>query len=306
MAGRISLNLGGGAARGFAHVGAIRALVEHDVHFDMIVGISMGAICGGIYCVAPDVDFLQKRLLQLIHFNAFRSSVVGTWTANQDTTRGGIVKRTQKLVSSTNILRRIFTAPGVLSAPDVQTVLNPFIADIRIESTAVPFATAAVNIRTGRLRIFQGDDSLRAAVIASASMPLIFPPAHTKGDWFVDGGVLDKLGVETAKELAAERIIVVDVSDEELATTLPRSAFDVMLKTEEIASEHRRNLQLARADIVIRPIVGNYHWADYSAANEFVEMGYRATSERIGEIRAIANGRKLFSLFKRDARFFRQ
>jgi len=62
MAGKISLNLGGGAARGFAHVGAIRALIENDIQFDFLVGISMGSIAGGIYSVMPDIDFLEKRL----------------------------------------------------------------------------------------------------------------------------------------------------------------------------------------------------------------------------------------------------
>jgi NTE family protein len=79
MAGSISLNLGGGAARGFAHVGAMRAIIEQDIRIDLLVGISMGSICGGIYSVMPDVDFLEKRLLQLINFDMFKSSVVGTW-----------------------------------------------------------------------------------------------------------------------------------------------------------------------------------------------------------------------------------
>ncbi|MFZ5629164.1 MAG: patatin-like phospholipase family protein [Spirochaetota bacterium] len=299
MAARITLNLGGGAARGFAHIGAIRALVENDIVFDRIIGVSMGSICGAVYSFMPDVDFLEKRLKQLIHFEAFKDSVVGSWTANQDPGAKSIVRRAQKIFTGTNILRRIFTATGVLTAADVHAVLHPFLPDVQIGTTEIPFATAAVNIRTGELRVFQGSDRLRSAVIASASMPLIFPPEKIDGEWYVDGGVLDKLGIETAARIGADRLIVVDVSDEKLPDNLPRSGFDVMLKTEEIASEHRRSLQLTRAKVVVRPIRGNYHWADYSAAEAFVQMGYEATQEKMGDIRAVATGRKVFGFLRR-------
>lgn len=298
MAGKIALNLGGGAARGFAHVGALRALTENDIQVTQLIGVSMGSIVGGIYSVTPDVDFLEKRLMQLVNFEAFRDSVVGSWTANQESDAKGIVKRAQKLVSGTNILRRMFTATGVLTAAEVHGVLHPFIADLAMESTEIPFATAAVNIRTGDLKVFQGKDRLRHAVAASASMPLIFPPERVGHEYYVDGGVLDKLGIEAAAVLGIDRPIVIDVSDEKLPDNLPKSAFDVILKTEEIASEHRRNIQLQRASLVLRPIRGNFHWADYSAAAEFIQMGYENTLEHMREIRGIANARRVFGLMR--------
>jgi NTE family protein len=299
MAARITLNLGGGAARGFAHIGAIRALVENDIVFDRIIGVSMGAICGAVYSFMPDVDFFEKRLKQLIQFEAFKDSVVGSWTANESPGAKSIVRRAQKIFTSTNILRRIFTATGVLTPADVHAVLHPFLPDVQISATEIPFATVAVNIRTGELRVFQGSDRLRSAVIASASMPMIFPPEKIDGEWYVDGGVLDKLGIEAAARIGADRVVVVDVSDEKLPDSLPRSGFDVMLKTEEIASEHRRSIQLARAKVVVRPIHGNYHWADYSLADTFIQMGYDATLEKMGDIRAVATGRKVFGFLRR-------
>lgn len=299
MSGSISLNLGGGAARGFAHIGAMRAIIEQDIRIDLLVGISMGSICGAIYSVMPDVDFLEKRLLQLINFEMFRSSVVGTWTTNQEETPRGIMKRAQKIVSGTNILRRMFTAPGVIPHAEVHACLHPFIADIHISSTEIPFATAAVNIRSGELRIFKGSDRLRPAVAASASMPLIFPPERIGHEQYVDGGVLDKLGIDTAKQLGADRLVVIDVSDEKLPDNIPKSGFDVILKTEEIASEHRRMLQLAKADFVLRPIRGNYHWADYSAAAEFVQMGYESAVAHMHSIKRVARARRIFGFLKR-------
>jgi NTE family protein len=302
MAARITLSLGGGAARGFAHIGAIRAMVENDIVFDRIIGISIGAICGAIYSFMPDVDFFEKRLKQLINFEAFKNSVVGSWTANEAPRTKNIVRKAQKILANTNILRRIFTATGVLTSAEVYAVLYPFLPDVQISATEIPFATAAVNIRTGELRVFQGSDRLRSAVIASASLPMIFPPEKIDGEWYVDGAVLDKLGIETAARIGADRLVVVDVSDEKLPDRLPRSGFDVMIKTEEIASEHRRAIQLSRVKVVIRPIRGNYHWADYSSAETFIQMGYEATLERIGDIRALATGRRMFSFLRQAFR----
>ena len=101
-----------------------------------------------------------------------------------------------------------------------------------------------------------------------------------------------------AAVLGIDRPIVIDVSDERLPDNLPKSAFDVILKTEEIASEHRRNIQLQRASLVLRPIRGNFHWADYSAATEFIQMGYENTLEHMREIRGIANARRVFGLMR--------
>jgi len=299
VAGTISLNLGGGAARGFAHIGAIRALVENDIRIRHLIGISMGAICGGVYAVMPDVDFLEKRMKQLIDFEPFKNSVVGSWTSSHEENPRNFVRRAQKIFTSTNILRRIFTATGVLTASEVNNVLHPFLADVAIHSTEIPFATAAVNIRSGELRVFRGADRLRQAVVASASMPLIFPPERIGSESYVDGGVLDKLGIETAARIGTERVVAVDVSDERIPDTLPKSGFDVILKTEEIASEHRRNMQLDRAALVMRPIRGNYHWADYSAVDEFMLMGYETANNHMHEIKGIAAGRRIFGIFRR-------
>lgn len=296
----VSLNLGGGAARGFAHVGAIRALQEYGIKFDLLVGISMGAICGGIYCVSPDAEFLERRLKELVNFQGFRDSVVGNWTSTHEENARGIVRRTQKLLSSTNILRRMFTAPGVVPTQDVHACMHPFLADIAMRSTEVPFATAAVNVRSGELKVFSDRDMLRGAVVASASMPLIFPPEKIGSEWYVDGGVLDKLGIETARYMGATKMIVIDVSDEKLPDNIPKSGFDVMLKTEEISSEYRRLQQLEYADLILRPIRGNYHWADYSAADVFIQMGYDCAVEHMPQIKRIANARRVYSLFSKS------
>ena len=297
MAPEITLCLGGGAARGFAHIGALRAITENNIAFHRIIGISMGSIVGAIFSIMPDVKFLEERMIQLVKSPAFASSVLGSWTRNLDESPRTFFKKAQKIYTSTTMLRKFFTASGVVDHEEVNNIIFPLLPPIRMSSTEIPFVTSAVNIKNGTLRIFQGEDSLRSSVIASASMPLIFPPREIKGEYFVDAGVTDKLGVETAQRIEAGKIIVIDVSDEKLAENLPRSAFDVMLKTEEISSWHRRDVQLATANISIQPIQGNYHWADYSAYAEFIEMGFEATRLRISDMKILTRQKRIFGIF---------
>lgn len=287
MLGRdgISLNLGGGAARGYAHIGAIRAITENRIPFTHLVGVSMGAIVGAVYAVTPDVDFLENRMVELVNSKAFRESIIGTWSRNMNESARSFMKRAQKFYNSTGILSRFFLAPGVIAQAEIHRLMDPFLANIRIENTRVKFACAAVDIKEGNLKVFTGKSPLRASVLASAAMPLIFPPQRVDGHLYVDGGVLDKIGIESARSLGVRKIIAIDVSDEQLPDQIPRSAFDVFLKTEEITSMHRRNAQLSKASIVLKPIRGNYHWAEYSAYQEFIEMGYECVTENISNIR---------------------
>lgn len=293
---KIALNLGGGAARGYAHIGAIRAIRENHIPFTHIIGVSMGAIVGGVYAVTPDVDFLQNRMVELVNSRNFRESIIGTWSRNMNESARSFMKRAQKFYNSTGILSRFFLAPGVISQPEMHNLIDPFLANIRMEHTRVKFACNAVDIKEGSLKVFTGKSPLRAAVLASAAMPLIFPPQRVDGHLYVDGGVLDKIGIESARSLGIKKIIAIDVSDEQLPDQIPRSAFDVFLKTEEITSMHRKNSQLSKASIVLKPIRGNFHWAEYSAYQEFIEMGYECVAENVSNIR---DALKLTNPFRR-------
>ena len=299
---RITLALGGGAARGFAHIGAIRALNEHQVPFDMIVGVSMGAIVGSCYALVPDVDFTRERMSDLVYSDAFNESLIGTWSKTFGQKAKNILKRMNSVLTRTNAMGKMFFAKGILENHGVTEVLGPYLPDIRISNTRIPFACAAVELKRGLLKIFYGNDNLREAVIASASMPLVFPPRVIEGVEYVDGGVLDKIGIDSCNQLSSKFIIAIDVSDEKLPDNPAVNALDVMLKTEEIASLYRRERQFNRADVIIQPISGTHHWADYSAWKEFIDMGYEKTRSQIKEIKSKLRWmpiRRHFAMFRR-------
>lgn len=281
----ISLNLGAGAARGFAHIGVMRALLEHKIPFHRIIGVSMGALVGSIYSIEPDIRFVEERLLDLVASKAFQESLIANYYKTTKTEDLNFFQKIGNWYSKTGMLGRVLIGPGMLTKEEIETVLDPYLPNANIAYTRFPFSCVAVELERGVPLIFS-KGSMRTLVTASMSMPMVFPPvAYGKGH-LVDGGVLDKIGILGAKELGFKKIIAVDVSNMDFPVSMIKSGIDVMLRAEEIASYHRRVGQLKMASVVIQPIEGNIHWADYSKCKELIEIGYEKTISMMEEIKA--------------------
>lgn len=296
----ISLNLGGGAARGYAHIGVIKCFEEERIPFHGIIGVSMGAIVGNVYATVPEAEFLEERMIDLIKSENFRTSPIGTWTRTMEQKPANLLNKMNQFYAQTGIAGRIFLAPGILPQEGIEATLHPYIADINIENTRLPFATVAVDLAQGNLHVFDSGP-MRPAVLASAALPLVFPPQVIDNTQYTDGGVLDKVGIDSAHLLGVQKMIAVDVSDEDLPEAMIKNSLDVMLRSEEISSRFRRLKQLQKADVVIQPIKGNIHWADYNAYRELIDQGYENTC---AEIERIRDALKLTHPFKRFFSFF--
>ncbi len=291
----IFLNLGGGAARGFAHIGVLRAVEEERIPFERIVGVSMGAFVGSIYVIVPDVAFVRERLMKWLHSPEVQNSLVISYNKSINESTRSILRKIDEFYTKTGALGRILLSPGMVVEEEVHAAFHPFIAPIDIRKTRIPFACTAVSLQQGVARVFDRG-SLQKAVLASSAMPLVFPPVNIDDEDYCDGGVLDKTGVEAATKLGARRTLVVDVSNEGLPQKEVRSGLDVFFRTEEIASYYRRQRQMRQASIVIQPIKGNIHWADYTSSDACIEMGYESIKNNIENIRAALH---LVNPFKR-------
>ena len=307
---KISLNLGAGAARGYAHIGVLRALKEHRIPFDFIIGVSMGAFIGSIYAMEPDVDFTEERALDLLDSENFKDTIVANYYNMMESEQAGFFHKLSTLYTKTGLMGRIFLSPGMLSLEEVENALFPYLPNLNIENTRFPFAAVSVDLEKGKSKIFT-KGPMRPIVMSSMAMPVVFPPIEVEKSRYVDGGVLDKVGIDSAETLGIRKIIAVDVSNEAandgMSESLVKTGVDVMLRTEEIASQYRRERQLNRATITLMPIKGNIHWADYGAAREMIDTGYEYTISRIGEIRhqlkLIHPVKKLFFFFTRNKKY---
>ena len=299
---KISLNLGGGGARGLAHIGVLRALEENDIEFDILMGVSMGALIAANYAYYKDAKKIENLIVRHLESDVFKSSLLGTWrpgTSEEHKSRSKrLFMKFSRMYKQTELYGRLFLSTGMLSESDIREAIFPIIPNVEFSDLKMPFACVAVNLESGHRRVFS-QGSVRTAVLASISMPLVFQPVEINGNLYTDGGIVDRIGVDSAYDMGVEHIVAVDVSNDFFAKKKIKSALDIMLRSEEISAIYRKNFQLKQAAIVIRPIQESIHWADYHNYEQIIESGYESTLKKIKDIKRLIKSQKsIFRFFK--------
>ncbi len=287
MEPKVCLALGGGAARGLAHVGVLKVFEDAHVPIDMIVGTSLGALVGGLYASQPDAEHLMGRIEQYLH--SFRSRKTRLEFLRRletpDTRNHGFFSDMANLIRKGYFWGVTATKPAFISEKEYENLIYPLIPDINIEDTRIPFACVATDIRNGK-RVIYKDGSLRRAVSASCSLPGIFPPVVDGDMLLVDGGWVERVPVRCAKEMGAEIIIAVDVSSE-IGRFEDKFGLDVVLRADAVSRIYLNEILSQEADVVIHPAVGGTHWADFSNPRELYRQGEAAALEKLVSVRTV-------------------
>jgi NTE family protein len=238
---RIGLALGGGAARGFAHVGVIKVLEEAGIKTDWIVGTSAGSLVGALYASGMNAVSLRAAAL------ALDESMLGDWSLS---------------------LR------SVVRGQALQDYVNRLLAGKRIEQFPRRFAATATDLYNGQLRLFvSGDTGL--AVRASSSVPAVFEPVSFEGREYVDGGLVSPIPARATRRLGCDVVIAVDISAKpwfQATDTLPK----VLLQTFAIMGSKLAEEELSEADIVIRPTVSDLGATSFEARARSMQEGENA------------------------------
>jgi NTE family protein len=292
---RVGLVLGGGGARGLAHLGVLKVLEEERIPIDLIVGCSMGSMVGTLYALYGNAKDVEERLTQFTRSPQFRSEKfmdLQTMTPLDSEEKGFVhtVKRYYKmgLFFATTIFKESFIDPAQFDR-DVAAI----IPDCRIEDSPTPLAVVATDLSSGREVVLTAGPA-RRAVQASSAIASIFPPVQLDGKELVDGGFVNKVPVEVALRLGAEVVIAVDVSSDVLDSQLfSRTGSAINMRASAIQAETLKNLQMRFADVVIHPKVSNVHWADFSAIETIVPLGEEAARQAMSAIEtAMRRGRR--------------
>lgn len=252
---RVGLALSGGAARGLAHVGVLRALEEHAIPINVIAGTSAGALVGGVYAAGLPLDEIEK-IGRSLHWR--------------------------------DIGRVTLSRLGVQSNARLENLLRPRLPVTRFENLRIPFAAVATDLNSGAPVVMSGEGDLAFAIRASCCVPGWYIPAtHPDGRQLVDGGLVANIPATYARELGADVVIAVDVNSEG-AKFLgpPQSVIGIMLQTMMVVQRTASLYQLKAADVVIRPRVGHIRWDEMTRADELIAAGYEAAVETIEEIKA--------------------
>jgi NTE family protein len=287
---RIGLALGGGGARGLAHIGVLRVFEKEAIPIDLIVGTSVGSLVGGAYASGMGPDELVIKADEYVNSPEFQSSAIKGFEAANARGEPGLTQKIQSYLRNRYYVVQAMFKPGILSNDEFQETINYFIPDVNIEDMRVPFRAVATDLVSGEHIIFS-EGSLRQAVMASCAVPGAIEPLK-EGEWLLsDGGIINNIPVSVAREEGADVVIAV-VVDRGISSEELRNVVDIYHRVSEIMGEKLKGYELANADVVILPDVGESHWSDFSQGMDMIEEGEKAARDKLDDVRKAIPGIK--------------
>ena len=278
---KVGLVLSGGAARGLAHVGVLKALEEQGIHIDAIAGTSMGAVIGGLYASGYKIDELEKLALSIDWKDALsdapdREDV--PFRRKQDD-RDFLIKQKLSFRDDGSLGLPL----GVIQGQNLSLLLESLLAhssDIRdFDKLPIPFRAVATDIVNGEKVVFR-KGHLPQVIRASMSIPAVFAPVEINGQLLVDGGMVDKIPVDVAREMGVDIVIVVDIGTPLRGRKELSTVFDILNQSITLMTRTNSEVQLASLkpdDILIQPALASYGATDFGRSADIINAGYRAT-----------------------------
>jgi len=293
---QVGLALGGGAARGLAHLGVLRALQRERIPIDVLVGTSMGAIIGGAYAADQDVEALERKIRTVLSSEQFRKNRL-SFLKETKSRRGSL------FFSVANFVRRgIFFGvsnmrPSFLSAEDFAHSMEAILPAVPIEELPINYGAVCLDIEAAE-EVVINHGNLREAAWASSAIPGILPPVPWNGRLLIDGGWVDKIPVLPAFKLGADVVIAVDITADLADARDYRRGADIMVRANSIKDAALVALMRRMADAVITPSVKDIHWADFGAYERCIQAGDDAATGMVPTIREMLRHERVLSIVR--------
>ena len=250
---KLGLALGGGAARGFAHIGVIQVLEENGIKPDMVVGTSAGSVVAAFYASGKSGAQLQWLA------DSMDESQLTDWTVP-------------------------FMSRGILRGEALGRYINTQLNGAKIEDLKIPLGIVATDLQTGDGILFRRGD-IATAVRASSAVPSVFEPVRIGNKDYVDGGLVSPVPVLYARQMGADIVIAVDISSrpEDAKTT---DMLKVLLQTFSIMGKSISQLEMAQAEVVVRPAMSDVGSTEFAARKKSIEAGRAAMKLALPALKA--------------------
>jgi NTE family protein len=247
----IGIALGGGFARGIAHIGVLKVLEEEGIPVRMIAGTSVGAIMGAAYCSGLTIAELEE-LANKVRFTTFARWTLSRYGFASNDRMASFLERTLKVQS--------------------------------FEELRIPLGVTATDFKTGKGAVFTSG-SIIDPVRASCAYPGMFLPVEIDGSWLVDGMLSYPVPTVPLREMGAERVLGVHLKGQWSKTKAPRHYFDVIGQSFAIAQDMMSSVWRSAADIIIEPDVAGFDYDDFKRAGELIKVGEIAMRRALPEVR---------------------
>ncbi len=247
----IGVALGGGFARGMAHIGVLKVLEQEGIPVRVIAGTSVGALIGACYCSGLSVEELE-RVARSVRFTTF-----ARWTVSRY---------------------------GFASNDRMVQFLNRTLKVKTFEELRIPLGVTATDFKTGEGVVFHSG-SIIDPIRASCAYPGMFLPVEIRGRWLVDGMLSHPVPTSPLHEMGADRVIAVHLRGQWSKDGAPRHLFDVIGQSFAIAQDQMSHLWRGAADVIVEPDVAGFAYDDFKRAGELITSGEIATRKVLPEIR---------------------
>ncbi len=251
---KIALVLGGGAAKGFAHVGVIRVLEQEKIPISMIIGTSVGSLIGGLYAANPDSFQLEWLAFKIDRNDILDFSIV-------------------------------YSKLGPVQGARLESFLEQNVKVKKVEETKIPFSPVATDLNTGET-VTLDKGSLAKAIHASSAIPGVFVPVQFGNRLLVDGGVTDNVACDIARAKGADIIIAVNLS-KDVKNYQIDSLVDIMSQSISIMMHRTTMDKLGSGDVVIEPDTKGISMFDFSQKKQLMEEGIKSARAAIPKIKEL-------------------
>ena len=250
---KLGLALGGGAARGFAHVGVIAVLEEAGIRPQLVVGTSAGSLVAALYASGKTSAQLQQTALNM------------------------------EEVAITDWMLPIF-GRGMFRGDALAKYVNELVAGRLMENMVIPLGIVATDLGNGNAVLFQKGDT-GTAVRASSAVPAVFVPVKINGREYVDGGLVSPVPVRFARQMGADLVIAVDISNPPEGNAADGS-LQILLQTFAIMGKSINDFELKGADLVVRPSQAGLRSADFTSRQRAIDAGRAAMLAALPALKA--------------------
>lgn len=289
---KIGLALGGGGARGLAHLGVMKVFMAEGIVPDIITGTSIGAIIGAMFATGTRTEAVMDKVDYYFNCDCF------------DRIKFEFLKEAEEEVSGSNLFdalssffrKRIFynvyltNRLSFVSEEDFLQNISKLVDEIGLEDMAIPLGVVCTDIYAGDEVVLTQGSAVRA-VAASAAIPGIFPPIDFQGSLLIDGGWVNELPISPCRELGADIVIGIEVGGKMANNYSLDTGLDVIRRSNAISRMVVNRLQAVEADIIVTPAVEDMSWADFSCVEECIRRGEEAAEKALPVIRDLIKER---------------
>ena len=276
---KIGIALGGGGARGIAHLGVLRVLEQEGIEPALVAGTSAGALAGALWgllgfeaSVQAVRETVERESYRKIGFEGLRQK------------REGLVGTIVQFMRNGYTYTRAFASRSILSARYLEETLEHLVGEATFADLPFPFYVTCLDLRKGQ-DIILTSGKLRDALHASCAIPGLFPPVERDGLRLVDGGATMNVPVEALLLSGADFVIAVDVGGGVEEAEGEGKALDVLLRADRISSRKLTNLLLRLADFIIRPELGELSWTDFDKVDLLVQLGMEGARKQVRQLK---------------------